>query len=70
MAHPDERWQMKNLALDPHGQSFAVGASEKGPKRDQGVPAGVSLSLYNQDLAPTSQKGRTWGSYSLFTLWA
>ena len=33
-------------------------------------PAGVSPALYNHDLAPTSKEGRTWGSYSLFTLWA
>ncbi|WP_104063701.1 NCS1 family nucleobase:cation symporter-1 [Arthrobacter sp. 4R501] len=34
------------------------------------VPAGVSPRLYNEDLAPTTRKGRTWHAYSIFTLWA
>lgn len=33
-------------------------------------PHGLSPSLYNQDLAPTKRAGRTWRSYSIFTLWA
>ncbi|WP_102158574.1 NCS1 family nucleobase:cation symporter-1 [Zhihengliuella halotolerans] len=33
-------------------------------------PYGLSPSLYNQDLAPTKRAGRTWRSYSIFTLWA
>lgn len=30
----------------------------------------LSDSLYNIDLAPTTKAGRTWSSYSIFTLWA
>lgn len=33
-------------------------------------PHDLSPTLYNQDLAPTTRKGRTWSSYSIFTLWA
>lgn len=33
-------------------------------------PHGLSASLYNSDLAPTTKTGRTWSSYSIFTLWA
>ena len=33
-------------------------------------PHGLSASLYNSDLAPTTRAGRTWSSYSIFTLWA
>lgn len=34
------------------------------------LPSGVSLRLYNKDLAPTRREGRTWTAYSIFTLWA
>jgi NCS1 family nucleobase:cation symporter-1 len=30
----------------------------------------ISPSLYNVDLAPTKRAGRSWTSYSIFTLWA
>ncbi|UTT69024.1 NCS1 family nucleobase:cation symporter-1 [Arthrobacter sp. DNA4] len=30
----------------------------------------ISPSLYNSDLAPTKRAGRSWTSYSIFTLWA
>ena len=33
-------------------------------------PHDLSATLYNNDLAPTTKKGRTWSSYSIFTLWA
>lgn len=33
-------------------------------------PYELSATLYNNDLAPTTKKGRTWSSYSIFTLWA
>ncbi|GAA1495011.1 NCS1 family nucleobase:cation symporter-1 [Paeniglutamicibacter kerguelensis] len=33
-------------------------------------PHDLSATLYNNDLAPTTRKGRTWSSYSIFTLWA
>nr|WP_231366322.1 NCS1 family nucleobase:cation symporter-1 [Zhihengliuella flava] len=33
-------------------------------------PLGLSPGLYNQDLAPTRRRGRTWNAYSIFTLWA
>lgn len=33
-------------------------------------PPITSDRLYNVDLAPTKQKGRTWSAYSIFTLWA
>lgn len=59
---------MNNLVLDTHGESLTSGANTTSPKRDKGLPAGVSPALYNHDLAPTSKEGRTWGSYSLFTL--
>jgi nucleobase:cation symporter-1, NCS1 family len=44
-------------------------ASESAPYT---TPEGFDLSagLYNQDLAPTKQKGRRWSAYSIFTLWA
>lgn len=61
---------MNNLVLDTHGESLTSGANTTSHKRDKGLPAGVSPALYNHDLAPTSKQGRTWGSYSLFTLWA
>ncbi|WP_427008749.1 NCS1 family nucleobase:cation symporter-1 [Pseudarthrobacter sp. H2] len=41
-----------------------------GPAAPGQVPAGVSARLYNEDLAPTTRKGRTWHAYSIFTLWA
>lgn len=34
------------------------------------LPQGVSPQLYNQDLAPTKQAGRTWSAYNIFALWA
>ncbi|MCY1673598.1 NCS1 family nucleobase:cation symporter-1 [Pseudarthrobacter sp. SL88] len=30
----------------------------------------ISPTLYNVDLAPTKREGRSWTSYSIFTLWA
>lgn len=33
-------------------------------------PLGLSPRLYNHDLAPTQRAGRTWRTYSIFTLWA
>lgn len=39
-------------------------------KLHDSVPMGLAPSLYNLDLAPTRQKGRTWKSYNLFALWA
>lgn len=56
---------MSDLAVN-ESQQFAFSAEK--PK--QYLPSGVSPALYNQDLAPTAQKGRSWGAYSLFTLWA
>lgn len=32
--------------------------------------AGVSMKLYNADLAPTQRAGRRWSAYNIFTLWA
>ena len=37
---------------------------------DPSNPHQLAASLYNEDLAPTARKGRTWNSYSIFTLWA
>lgn len=37
---------------------------------DANNPYELSPSLYNKDLAPTTREGRTWSSYSIFTLWA
>lgn len=34
------------------------------------VQMGISPRLYNNDLAPTTRKGRHWSGYSIFTLWA
>lgn len=34
------------------------------------LPAGVCPTLYSPDLAPSKQSSRSWGAYSLFTLWA
>ena len=34
------------------------------------VPMGVAPGLYNMDLAPTKQQGRTWKGYNIFALWA
>ena len=34
------------------------------------LPRGVDPSLYNHDLAPTKRKGRKWGGYNFFALWA
>ncbi|MCO4315600.1 NCS1 family nucleobase:cation symporter-1 [Phyllobacterium sp. 21LDTY02-6] len=33
------------------------------------VVTGAHPKLYNQDLAPTAPKGRTWGTFSLFAMW-
>ncbi|NWD73546.1 NCS1 family nucleobase:cation symporter-1 [Pseudomonas gingeri] len=33
------------------------------------VITGAHAQLYNQDLAPTSPQGRTWGTFSLFSMW-
>ncbi|MFC9935300.1 MULTISPECIES: NCS1 family nucleobase:cation symporter-1 [Micrococcaceae] len=43
---------------------------ENRPAIDRANPFELSASLYNQDLAPTTRSGRTWSSYSIFTLWA
>ena len=51
---------------DPAVEEIARG----GPAAPGQVPAGVSARLYNEDLAPTTRKGRTWHAYSIFTLWA
>ncbi|ENO84751.1 NCS1 family nucleobase:cation symporter-1 [Thauera linaloolentis] len=37
--------------------------------RELELPAGVSPSLYNQDLAPSKKQGRTWSAYNIFALW-
>ncbi|QIV86918.1 NCS1 family nucleobase:cation symporter-1 [Glutamicibacter mishrai] len=37
---------------------------------DRANPHELSPGLYNQDLAPTTRKGRSWNAYSIFTLWA
>ena len=37
---------------------------------DRANPHELSPSLYNQDLAPTTRRGRSWNAYSIFTLWA
>lgn len=34
------------------------------------LPPGVDPGLYNRDLAPTRQQGRTWSAYNIFALWA
>ncbi|QFQ88026.1 NCS1 family nucleobase:cation symporter-1 [Paracoccus kondratievae] len=34
------------------------------------IPPDVSPGLYNRDLAPTQQQGRTWSAYNIFALWA
>lgn len=34
------------------------------------LPPDVDPSLYNKDLAPTKQAGRTWSAYNIFALWA
>jgi nucleobase:cation symporter-1, NCS1 family len=48
----------------------AVEASVHVPGTTGPIPTGVSPRLYNEDLAPTTKKGRTWHAYSIFTLWA
>lgn len=40
------------------------------PTFDPANPYELSPKLYNRDLAPTTKAGRTWSSYSIFTLWA
>ncbi|MFI5805505.1 NCS1 family nucleobase:cation symporter-1 [Streptomyces sp. NPDC051561] len=42
----------------------AAGSSAAGARPD------LSPRLYNPDLAPTKKAGRSWGGYSVFTLWA
>lgn len=59
---------MRDIAINP-GEQFASPHGAQTPKRDQALPSGVSPALYNHDLAPTAKKGRSWGAYSLFTLW-
>lgn len=59
---------------------FAGGDVGKGNVIDNSTISqspGVSVSnielsplLYNQDLAPTKRKGRSWSAYNIFTLWA
>ena len=55
-------------ATIPSQQTGAAGA-HAAPSADSN-PYDLSPSLYNQDLAPTTRKGRTWSAYSIFTLWA
>ncbi|NKG20093.1 NCS1 family nucleobase:cation symporter-1 [Paeniglutamicibacter terrestris] len=57
MTHPDVR-----IATS---ESHVLPSAQHGPN-----PQGLSASLYNNDLAPTTKAGRTWSSYSIFTLWA
>ncbi|MBM7766671.1 cytosine/uracil/thiamine/allantoin permease [Glutamicibacter nicotianae] len=46
-----------------------VDAPQENPQAiDRANPFELNASLYNQDLAPTTRKGRTWNSYSIFTL--
>lgn len=59
---------MRDLAINDGGY-FAPSPSTAMPKRHDNLPAGVSPELYNADLAPTAKDGRSWGAYSLFTLW-
>ncbi|SMO43209.1 NCS1 family nucleobase:cation symporter-1 [Paracoccus laeviglucosivorans] len=37
---------------------------------EERLPHDCAPGLYNRDLAPTRQKGRTWNAYSIFALWA
>ena len=59
---------MRDLAINDGGY-FAPSPSTAMTKRHDNLPAGVSPALYNADLAPTAKEGRSWGAYSLFTLW-
>ncbi|WP_280190203.1 NCS1 family nucleobase:cation symporter-1 [Delftia sp. PS-11] len=60
---------MENTAATPSSPLIFNGSSEKKTVHAP-FPAGVSPALYNHDLAPTKKEGRSWGAYSLFTLWA
>lgn len=57
MTHPDVRTATSESSVPPVAQHELN-------------PHGLSASLYNSDLAPTTKAGRTWSSYSIFTLWA
>ncbi|GAA4389271.1 NCS1 family nucleobase:cation symporter-1 [Tsukamurella soli] len=50
--------------------SHGTTTEECSPTPPTAEPATPSPGLYNADLAPTARKGRTWRSYSIFTLWA
>lgn len=60
---------MDNSAANPAHPFVLDGSAPKAKAHDR-LPAGVSPALYNHDLAPTKKEGRSWGAYSLFTLWA
>ena len=59
---------MRDLAINEGGH-IAPSQSTATAKPHETLPAGVSPALYNADLAPTAKQGRSWGAYSLFTLW-
>ncbi|MFA9287503.1 NCS1 family nucleobase:cation symporter-1 [Comamonas sp. SY3] len=60
---------MTDLAADQNA-GFAFNPAQQRPAATTDLPAGVCPSLYNKDLAPTRKDSRSWGAYSLFTLWA
>jgi NCS1 family nucleobase:cation symporter-1 len=65
----EKRQHMDNTAatsVDP----FPFNGKGQASRPHEKFPAGVSPALYNHDLAPTKKQGRSWGAYSLFTLWA
>ncbi len=60
---------MENSAANP-ARPFVTASPHQSARAHERLPAGVSPALYNHDLAPTRKEGRSWGAYSLFTLWA
>lgn len=68
MEHPATS-QAKGQA-STHSQSSISHGPGPNSRALEGFSAAISPALYNPDLAPTGKQGRTWGAYSLFTLWA
>jgi NCS1 family nucleobase:cation symporter-1 len=53
----------------PHPVGFASAPANQAHTNQDQNPSGLSPRLYNPDLAPVKEQGRTWGRYSIFALW-
>ena len=79
MAHANDPSQRGATHSTTSGDKAAEGGQHEHPhlhvphpdvSLHESLPAGCDASLYNRDLAPCKQEGRTWSAYNIFALWA